>query len=154
LDRIFAAPNPTLKPREILMTTPHAPTLRPLWTVLLPIAFLGATSALAADATVQDRYQRDIAACKVAPEGTDKSACMREAGAARASKDLGGNGLDPETYSRNALKRCEPLPEPFRSDCVARSQGGGSTSGSVSEGGVLRELVTPGSVAPITPPTR
>ena len=136
------------------MTTRHTPALRPLWTVLLPIAFLGATSALATDADAQARYQRDIAACKVAPEGTDKTACIREAGAVRASKELGGSDLDPATYARNALKRCEPLPEPSRSDCVARSQGEGSTTGSVAKGGVLRELVTPGTVAPITPPAR
>ena len=43
---------------------------------------------------------------------------------------------------RNALRRCEPLRDPDRQDCVARIRGEGTTSGSVAEGGIYRELVT------------
>ena len=58
----------------------------------------------------------------------------------------------PGRYARNALKRCEPLSEPDRGDCVARMQGGGTTSGSVAGGGIYRELVTrEPSVAPASP---
>lgn len=58
-------------------------------------------------------------------------------------------GLDPESLARNAIKRCEPLPEPDRSDCVARIQGKGTTSGSVARGGIYRELITHEIASPI-----
>lgn len=49
---------------------------------------------------------------------------------------------DPAQYMRNALKRCEPLSGDDRQDCVARTQGKGTTTGSVQGGGIYRELVT------------
>lgn len=67
----------------------------------------------------------------------------------------------PDVLARNALKRCEPLSEPDRTDCVARMQGQGTTSGSVASGGIYRELVTrtvgvSGAVPaePATPPAK
>ena len=58
---------------------------------------------------------------------------------------------NPGRFARNALKRCEPLPEPDRSGCVARIQGNGTTSGSVAGGGISRELVTREIALPTTP---
>lgn len=128
---------------------------RPLWVLLVLSAAMGASSALAASKSgpsdSQARYQRDVAACQVAPPGTDKAACLREAGAVRASREPVSADLDPGRFARNALKRCEPLPEPDRSDCVARLQGKGTTSGSVAGGGIYRELVTR-EVVTQTPP--
>ena len=48
----------------------------------------------------------------------------------------------PGILRRNALKRCVPLPDAERKDCVARMQGQGTISGSVEGGGIYRELVT------------
>jgi hypothetical protein len=47
---------------------------------------LAAGAAHAADAgrgTGQSQYQQDVAACKSGATGQDRTACMREAGAAR-----------------------------------------------------------------------
>lgn len=59
--------------------------------------------------------------------------------------------VHPGDYARNALKRCDPLPEPERQECMARMQGEGTTQGSVASGGILRELTTVEVPAPITP---
>lgn len=128
----------------------------PLWTLIVLSAAMSTSLALAAGKgsamDTEGRYQRDVAACRVAPPGTDKAACLREAGAVRASKELVRTDLDPERFARNALKRCEPLPEPERSDCVARMHGKGTTSGSVAGGGILRELVTRETALPVAAP--
>lgn len=128
------------------MNMRQTPPTRPLWALLVLSAAMGASPALAASKGVpsesQARYQRDVAACRVAPQSTDKAACLREAGAVRASNEHVRVDGDPGRFARNALKRCEPLPEPDRSDCVVRMQGIGTTSGSVAGGGIARELVT------------
>ncbi len=137
------------------MNMHHTQLARPLWALLVLSAAMSASPALAASKTApsesQARYQRDVAACRMAPQGTDKAACLREAGAVRASKESLSVDIEPGSYARNALKRCEPLSEPDRSDCAARIQGKGTTSGSVAGGGIYRELVTREIVAP-TPP--
>jgi hypothetical protein len=128
----------------------------PLWTMLVLCSALAAVPALAAGNAAPEsrdaRYRRDVAACKVAPPGTDRAACLREAGAVRAIKDPVRTESDTEPFARNALMRCERLPELDRKECVARIEGQGSTSGSVAEGGILRELVTPGDSMPTPPP--
>jgi hypothetical protein len=61
---------------------------------------------------------------------------------------------DPAQYQRNALVRCDRLVGDDRQDCVARIQGQGTTSGSVENGGIYRELVTRsvGTPAPVAQP--
>lgn len=129
---------------------------RPLWALVVLSAAMGASTALAAGKgtamEAEGRYQRDVAACRIAPPGTDKAACLREAGAVRASKEPVSMDPDPARFARNALKRCDPLPEPERSGCVARMQGQGTISGSVAGGGILRELVTRETAGPIEAP--
>lgn len=138
------------------MNTCQPQLTRPLWALLVLCAALSAATAQAAGKTgpadSEARYQRDAAACRTAPQGTDKAACLREAGAVRASKDPVRADPDPGRLARNALKRCEPLSEPERSDCVARIQGNGTTSGSVASGGIYRELVTREIALPIASP--
>ncbi|WP_372658193.1 hypothetical protein [Hydrogenophaga sp.] len=127
-------------------------SIRPLWSLLALGAALAASPVLAAGQTgsseAQARYQRDVAACKIAPQGSDKAACLREAGAVRASQKPERTDADPGRFERNALKRCEPLPEPDRGHCVARIQGQGVTNGSVASGGIYRELTTREPVLP------
>jgi hypothetical protein len=81
-------------------------------------------------------------------------------GASTAMAAGKGASLDEshDALLRNALKRCEPLPEQDRKDCLARMQGQGTTSGSVAGGGIYRELVTrevvvaePAQAQPVTP---
>ena len=138
------------------MNLQHEQLARPLWALLVLSAALGASTASAAGRTApsdaQARYQSDVAACQVAPPEIDKAACLREAGAVRATKEPLGAGVDPGAFTRNALKRCEPLSGPDRSDCVARIQGQGTASGSVAGGGIYRELVTREIAKPTTAP--
>lgn len=119
---------------------------RPLWALTLLVAALGAASALAADsssaAKSEARYQRDAAVCLSKRYVGDKDDCLSEAGTARSQREPVTIDPDPQRYLRNALKRCEPLREADRVDCIARMQGRGSTSGSVAGGGIYRELVT------------
>jgi hypothetical protein len=128
---------------------------RPLWALLMLSAAMGASPSLAASKSgssdSQARYRRDVAACQMAPQGTDKAACLREAGAVRASREPVSVNLDPGRFARNALKRCEPLSEPDRNDCVARIQGKGTTSGSVAGGGIYREVATREVALPVAP---
>ena len=48
-----------------------------------------------------------------------------------------------EAYHQNALIRCNALPMEDRDACQRRIEGAGTTSGSVREGGLMRELVVP-----------
>ena len=141
---------------ETRMNMHQTQLTRPLWALLVLSAALGASPALAANKTgpsdSEARYQRDAAACRTAPQGTDKAACLREAGAVRASKEHVSMDPDAGRFARNALKRCEPLSEPDRSDCVARIRGHGTASGSVAGGGIYRELVTREIALPTAPP--
>ncbi len=136
--------------------------MRPTWALLLVAAALGSSPALAAGKRAQPeaqaRYQHDLAQCRSPERAADRADCLREARAAYAEAQPERADPDPGRYLRNALKRCEPLTEPDRGDCVARIQGQGTRSGSVSGGGIYRELVTreigsPGAVpaAPVVP---
>jgi len=117
-----------------------------LWAMTLLAATLGAASALAAGtgsaAKSEARYQRDAAVCLSSRYVGEKADCLSEASTARASREPVMIDPDPERYTRNAIKRCEPLPESDRIDCIARMQGRGTTTGSIAGGGIYRELVT------------
>jgi uncharacterized membrane protein len=123
-------------------------TTRPIsfWPLLVLAAATGASPALAAGngsaAASEARYQRDAAVCLSKGYKGERNECLSDASTARASREPVTTDPDPGRYARNALMRCEPLKEPDRSDCVARIQGQGTTSGSVAGGGIYRELVT------------
>ena len=126
---------------------------RTAWALLIVGAALGSTHALAADKTgatdAQARYQQDRAACLSGQSNQDRATCLREAGAAFFAQSK-REGLDdgPAPYARNALQRCEALPDADRQACVVRMQGQGTTSGSAASGGIYRELVTREVAAP------
>lgn len=113
-------------------------------------ALLLATSAQAAGQTtsqaagdLKQRYQQELAACQSGPASQDLRSCQRDAAAALAAAQRGDLDDGPAAYTRNARERCMALPATQRSECTARMQGQGSTEGSVSGGGILRELVVP-----------
>jgi hypothetical protein len=113
-----------------------------LWLAALALA---ATPVFAASpATQKDTQARAerarIACATVRADARDD--CLSEASTLAASTKPSRPEENPEQLARNALKRCAPLPEPDRRDCVARMQGQGTTSGSVAAGGIYRELVT------------
>lgn len=112
-------------------------------------ALPAASAAFAAGPTgapdVEARYRQERERCERIEPAADRASCLREAAAARAEARRGrlANGADdPIRLLENALQRCEPLPPDDRADCEYRVRGGGTTRGSVEEGGIYRESVT------------
>lgn len=118
-------------------------------TIRSTLALVLAASGLAAPALTSAQgtdpiYLRERAVCDSGLQ--DRSACLREAGAARYEANRGGlTSAAPATYEQNALARCALQPPADRSACEARMRGTGTTSveGSVLGGGLIRETVTP-----------
>ena len=107
-------------------------------------ALLLAGGAALAATTAQQQYQQERAACLSGASNQDRATCLREAGAALHESSRGGlSSPDQRALGNNQVQRCAALPEPDRQECTLRMQGQGSTSGSVQQGGVLRELVVP-----------
>jgi hypothetical protein len=88
--------------------------------------------------------------CTSGQSNQDRATCLREAGAAFAEAKRDGLADGSTPYVRNALQRCERLPDEDRRACVSRMQGQGTTSGSVAGGGIYRELVTRELIPPST----
>lgn len=88
------------------------------------------------------QYQRERAACLSGQSHQERSVCLREAGAALQEALRGGLDTGSGSYEQNRAARCDPLPVDLREDCQRRMRGEGTTSGSVEQGGVLRELRT------------
>jgi hypothetical protein len=88
---------------------------------------------------IEARYRSERAACDSNPAVRDRAACRREAAAARDAARKGPFGDEQAAYEKNALARCEALPEAERDNCKRRTRGEGETSGSVEGGGILRE---------------
>lgn len=142
------------------MNTVRHPLLQPTRAALLLLVALGASTAMAAGKSAasdpQARYQREAGACLAAR--ATRPDCLSDA-ALRLANSLPTPAIEqPDALARNALKRCEPLPEDDRKDCLARMKGQGTTSGSVAGGGIYRELVTreavvaePVQAQPVTP---
>jgi hypothetical protein len=113
-------------------------------------ALLLATSAQAADQTtsqvvdgLKQRFQQELADCQNGPASQDLRSCQRDAASALAAAQRGDLDDGPGAYNRNARERCMALPTAQRNECTARMQGEGITEGSVSGGGILRELAVP-----------
>jgi hypothetical protein len=107
--------------------------------VLVAPPVSAASPAMQVDAKAQS--QRGRIACTTV-RGDERSNCLSEASTQFASTRPSHADENPQQLARNALRRCEPLPEADRRDCVARMQGQGTTTGSVAAGGIYRELVT------------
>jgi hypothetical protein len=109
-------------------------------------AMLSITTAFAADGTTAgdagSRYSRERTACTDGTSQQDRATCLKEAGAALDEARRGRLEAGNMPSNANATARCNALPAKDRSDCVARINGAGTTSGSVREGGIYRELVT------------
>jgi hypothetical protein len=128
------------------MNKHQARTPRSSRALVMLLAALTAASALAAGKLPQTdphvRYQREAGACYTARPADRRADCLSDA-ALRLANSLPTPATESsDALARNLLKRCEPLPEQDRQDCVARMQGQGTTSGSVASGGIYRELVT------------
>ena len=104
-----------------------------------------ATAAMAArnSSDANARYQAERAVCNSGQSNQDRATCLKEAGAALGESRMGRLNDDPNTYGQNALRRCTALPADDRDACQRRIKGEGTTTGSVLEGGLGRELVVP-----------
>lgn len=92
--------------------------------------------------SIDARYRSERAVCMSGQSNQDRATCLKEASAARA--EARRNRLDTGTaqLQQNARARCAALPADDRSDCEKRMSGDGAVSGSVNDGGLLRELKT------------
>ena len=93
-------------------------------------------------AGIQAQYEQDVANCKKGTTGQDRSACLREAGAAReeANRQRLQEGSTSQ-LQQNMLDRCNRLPQASRQDCITQMTSPTQVRGSVQGGGVLRETV-------------
>lgn len=105
----------------------------------------------------QKQYEAQKAACNAGTSTQDKATCLKEAGAAfeEAKRNRLDNG--DADLRKDAMDRCKALTGSDQRDCIARMKGGGTVSGSVAGGGILREKVTkevvrPAQVVPAAPP--
>ena len=113
--------------------------------ILCAVAFLlCATPALAAErakpSDAQAAYKRDRAECMKKDVG-DRATCLQEAGAALQESKRGGLSNEQAQFDSNRLARCDSQPAQDRDECVRRMNEG-TSSGSVKEGAVVRELRT------------
>lgn len=91
----------------------------------------------------QARYKQDMQECALMTSADEVATCRLEARNALAEIKRGRiDEASEEQYRQNALRRCEAHPVDERDDCIARMQGLGHTEGSVSGGGILREIET------------
>ena len=112
---------------------------------LFAVAFLlCATPALAAEraksSEAQAAYTLDRAEC-MKKDREDRATCLQEAGAALKEAKRGGLSNEQAQFESNRLARCDNQPAKDRVECVQRMNEG-TTSGSVNEGAVVRELRT------------
>lgn len=101
---------------------------------------------------MQSRYQADIQRCATLTDPESQHTCRREAGAAiqEARRD---RLVRPQAdHASNAAARCARLPGDQRADCERlMSDSSAVEHGSVSGGGVLRELSITVPVDPAAP---
>lgn len=121
----------------------HATAWR--WTrPLLAASFLIAATAATAAVNLPEataRHQEERAFCNSGQSHQDRATCLREAGAALVEARRGQLTDEPGVYQQNAMMRCDRLPPDDREACMRRMAGEGTISGSVFDGGLLRELV-------------
>ncbi|MFM9879726.1 MAG: hypothetical protein ACKVOO_04885 [Burkholderiaceae bacterium] len=89
----------------------------------------------------QRQYQKERAFCMSGQSQQDRATCMAEATNAYAEARRGTLGTTGSTdYQANALARCNVQPPEERPACIQLVQGQGQQSGSVTGGGVIREM--------------
>ena len=120
---------------------------RPLSVLLAVAACFATLPATAATGSEQAErravYDRDRAACETGRSTQERSLCLHDVTVAyRMPHTNKPYDLDAAAYLRNQAMRCGPLKDKDLEACMARMRGAGSTSGSVSTGGIYRELTT------------
>jgi hypothetical protein len=109
------------------------------------LAVTAATAQVATGTTGIDAsgsYQQEVNACMTGKTQQDQATCLREARNAQADKKRGVLDNAGAQFDANATARCSVLTGEDKAACQARVMGYGNTTGSVAEGGVLREVET------------
>jgi hypothetical protein len=111
-------------------------------------------NAGAADAkggSIEATYQSDRTICLTGQSNQSEATCLKEAGAARDAALHQQLDEGNASFEANALRRCAALPPDDKRDCESRIDGEGLVSGSVRDGGLLRETKTI-TIEPVAPP--
>ncbi len=130
------------------MSTRSARLIRLSIALSAALTVIGASAApnarSAASSEAQARYQQERAACLSGQSSEDRATCLKEAGAALAEARRGtlSEGRTRADLRHNRTDRCNALAGDEYTDCLARMRGEGTTEGSVSGGGILREKTT------------
>lgn len=115
-------------------------------TLLIAACFAGPAIAAepSTDAAAKAQYEAERARCASGTTGQDQASCIKSAGAAYDA--IRQNRLHDanSNFKSNALARCASLSASDRVDCESRVAGEGTSSGSVKDGGVIKETVTKG----------
>lgn len=112
---------------------------------LLLAAAAASAAPASADSTssAQSRYRAERAVCLEGRSSQSRETCLKEAGAALAEARRAQPGAQTRPdYLANALARCERVPAADRADCERLVRGQGSSSGSVSEGAIVRQIIS------------
>jgi hypothetical protein len=113
-----------------------------LWALIAALASSpGGAAEQSGPPNAQASQPQGTAPCQNLTTHDARANCLSAASTARAAGKPTPPGEGSESLSRNALKRCEPLPDADRTACEARVKGFGTQTGSVASGGILRELV-------------
>ena len=129
------------------LNPPAAPPRRSPWphaASCLALLLFTTAPAQAAPAQADGRttYAQAQARCMAMRVHGDRANCLSEASTAYQATLPEVIDPDPGRYARHAQARCQPLPVDDRRDCLARMAGQGTTTGSVTGGGIYRELIT------------
>ena len=118
--------------------------------LLFGTAFVAAASlAYAAEGSsgARERYLLERATCTSGQSHQPRDVCLREVGAAYEEARRGVLGHeDPDRLAANAVARCASRPPDQKEMCERMARGEGMVTGSVEDGGFVRELheiVTP-----------
>ena len=116
----------------------------PLSLALVGALLAASTLAMAQPSPAADahaRYEQERQKCMTNNTQDSLATCLREAGAAQDAARKGQLSNPGPQAADNATQRCSAFQNADeQAECVRRVQG--PASGSVSEGGVLRESVT------------
>ncbi|CAN5710723.1 hypothetical protein BH11PSE12_BH11PSE12_32150 [soil metagenome] len=110
----------------------------------LSLSYPAVEAIAAGDASAANaRYQADRTACLKGQSNQERATCLKEAGAVLQESKMRRMPEGDAPYQQNAKLRCNALPSDDRDACQRRINGEGTTTGSVRDGGIMRELTIP-----------
>ncbi len=120
--------------------------------LLVVVVFSANANAARGPGDAAARYAQERAACLSGNTNQDRATCLKEAAAAYQEAKAGHLNDGGQDYKANAMQRCNALPGEQHELCQRRMMGEGKVSGSVQDGGVLRELTVKEKTIPDSKP--